>query len=224
MKILVVEDNEKLAKSLKKGLEQEGYAADYITDGEAGQRRLEVGVKDYDLVILDRMLPKRDGVSVCKNWREQDIMTPVIMLTAKDMDEDKIFGLDSGADDYLIKPFSFLELLARIRALLRRPKTTLPSELKIKDLVLNVSTRKVFRGQREVHLTLKEFAILEYLVRQPNQVLNREQIISHVWDFAFDSFSNLVDVHIKNLRKKLEGKNDAKILETIRGVGYRIKG
>ena len=224
MKILVVEDNEKLAKSLKKGLEQEGYAADYITDGEAGQRRLEVGVKDYDLVILDRMLPKRDGVSVCKNWREQDIMTPVIMLTAKDMDEDKIFGLDSGADDYLIKPFSFLELLARIRALLRRPKTTLPSELKIKDLVLNVSTRKVFRGQREVHLTLKEFAILEYLVRQPNQVLNREQIISHVWDFAFDSFSNLVDVHIKNLRKKLEKKNDEKFLETIRGIGYRIKG
>ena len=224
MKILVVEDNEKLAKSLKKGLEQEGYAADYITDGEAGQRRLEVGVKDYDLVILDRMLPKRDGVSVCKNWREQDIMTPVIMLTAKDMDEDKIFGLDSGADDYLIKPFSFLELLARIRALLRRPKTTLPSELKIKDLVLNVSTRKVFRGQREVCLTLKEFAILEYLVRHPNQVLDREQIISHVWDFAFDSFSNLVDVHIKNLRKKLEKKNDEKILETIRGIGYRIKG
>ena len=224
MKILVVEDNEKLAKSLKKGLEQEGYAADYITDGEAGQRRLEVGVKDYDLVILDRMLPKRDGVSVCKNWREQDIMTPVIMLTAKDMDEDKIFGLDSGADDYLIKPFSFLELLARIRALLRRPKTTLPSELKIKDLVLNVSTRKVFRDQREVCLTLKEFAILEYLVRHPNQVLDREQIISHVWDFAFDSSSNLVDVHIKNLRKKLEKKNDEKILETIRGIGYRIKG
>ena len=224
MKILVVEDNEKLAKSLKKGLEQEGHAADYLTDGEAGQRRLEVSSKDYDLVILDLMLPKRDGIAVCKNSRDQNIMTPVIMLTAKDADDDKIFGLDSGADDYLIKPFSFPELLARIRALLRRPKTTLPSELKIKDLVLNVSTRKVFRGQREVHLTLKEFAILEYLVRQPNQVLNREQIISHVWDFAFDSFSNLVDVHIKNLRKKLDGKNDEKILETIRGIGYRIKG
>ncbi|MCX6766881.1 MAG: response regulator transcription factor [Candidatus Moranbacteria bacterium] len=223
MKILVVEDNKKLAKSLKKGLEQEGYAADYLTDGEAGQRRLEIGLRDYDLVVLDLMLPKRDGIAVCKNWRDQNIMTPVIMLTAKDADEDKIFGLDSGADDYLIKPFSFPELLARIRALLRRPKTTLPSELKIKDLVLNISTRKVFRGQREVHLTLKEFAILEYLVRQPNQVLNREQIISHVWDFAFDSFSNLVDVHIKNLRKKLEKKNDEKILETIRGIGYRIK-
>jgi len=224
MKILVIEDNEKLAKSLKKGLEQEGHAADYLTDGEAGQRRLEVSAEDYDLVILDLMLPKRDGIAVCKNWRDQNIMTPVIMLTAKDADDDKIFGLDSGADDYLIKPFSFPELLARIRALLRRPKMTLPSELKIKDLVLNVSTRKVFRGQREVHLTLKEFAILEYLVRQPNQVLNREQIISHVWDFAFDSFSNLVDVHIKNLRKKLEKKNDEKILETIRGIGYRIKG
>ena len=203
MKLLVIEDNEKLAKSLKKGLEQEGHAVDYLTDGEAGQRRLEVSSRDYDLVVLDLMLPKRDGIAVCKNWRDQNIMTPVIMLTAKDGGDDKVFGLDSGADDYLIKPFSFPELLARIRALLRRPKISLPSELKIKDLVLDISTRKVFRGQREVHLTLKEFAILEYLVRHPNQVLNREQIISHVWDFAFDSFSNLVDVHIKNLRKKI---------------------
>lgn len=224
MKILVIEDNKKLAKSIKKGLEQEGYAVDYLTDGEEGQRRLEVGSKDYDLVILDLMLPKCDGITVCKNWRNQNVMTPVIMLTAKDADEDKIIGLDSGADDYLIKPFSFPELLARIRALLRRPQNVLPTELKIKDLVLDVSTRKVFRGQREISLTLKEFSILEYLMRNSNQVLNREQIISHVWDFAFDSFSNLVDVHVKNLRKKLDGENDEKILETIRGIGYRIKG
>lgn len=203
MKILVIEDNKKLAKSIKKGLEQEGYAVDYLTDGEEGQRRLEVGSKDYDLVILDLMLPKCDGITVCKNWRNQNVMTPVIMLTAKDADEDKIIGLDSGADDYLIKPFSFPELLARIRALLRRPQNVLPTELKIKDLVLDVSTRKVFRGQREISLTLKEFSILEYLMRNSNQVLNREQIISHVWDFAFDSFSNLVDVHVKKPAEKI---------------------
>jgi len=224
MKILIIEDNEKLAKSVKKGLEQEGYAADYLTDGEAGQRRIEVNSEDYDLVILDLMLPKRDGLAVCRNWRDQDIVIPVIMLTAKDTIEEKIVGLDSGADDYLVKPFSFEELLARIRALLRRPPEVLPVQLKIHDLVLDNTTRKVFRGKREIKLTNKEFALLEYLMRHPNQVLDREQLISHVWDFAFDSFSNLVDAHIKNLRKKLESKNDEKILETIRGVGYRIKG
>jgi len=224
MKILIIEDHEKLAKSVKKGLEQEGYAADYLTDGEAGQRRIEASHKDYDLVILDLMLPKRDGLAVCKNWRDRDIVIPVIMLTARDTVEEKIAGLDCGADDYLVKPFAFNELLARIRALLRRPSESLSVQLKINDLISDSATRKVFRGKREIALTNKEFAILEYLMRNPNQVLNREQIISHVWDFAFDSFSNLVDAHIKNLRKKIDGKNDEKILETIRGVGYRIKG
>ncbi len=223
MRILVVEDNEKLARSIKKGLEQEGHASDILFDGESAQRRIEVSSEDYDLVILDLMLPKRDGIAVCKNWRNQNIMMPVIMLTAKDADEDKIIGLDSGADDYLIKPFSFPELLARIRALLRRPQESLPVQLKVNDLILDAATRKVFRGAREIALTNKEFMLLEYLMRHPNQVLNREQIISHVWDFAFDSFSNLVDAHIKNLRKKIDGKNDEKILETIRSVGYRIK-
>jgi len=224
MKILVVEDNEKLARSIKKGLELEGYAADYLTDGEAGQRRLEANRNDYDLVILDLMLPKRDGLAVCKNWRDKNIMIPVIMLTAKDADEDKIVGLDSGADDYLIKPFSFPELLARIRALLRRPQETLPVQIKAGGLILDSATREVLCEKKEIILTNKEFAILEYLMRHPNQVISREQIISHVWDFAFDSFSNLVDAHIKNLRKKLENENNEKILETIRGVGYRIKG
>jgi len=224
MKILIVEDNQKLAKSIKRGLEQEGYAVDILFDGESAQRRLEVNSEDYDLVILDLMLPKRDGLAVCKNWRDQNIVVPIVILTAKDSTDDKIIGLDCGADDYLVKPFSFDELLARIRALLRRPQESLPLQLKIKDLILNNTTRKVFRGQRELILTNKEFAILEYLMRHPNQVLNREQIISHVWDFAFDSFSNLVDAHVKNLRKKLDGNNDEKILETIRGVGYRIKG
>jgi len=224
MKILIIEDHEKLAKSVKKGLEQEGYAADCLFDGETGQRRIEISHKDYDLVILDLMLPKRDGLTVCKNWRERDIVIPVIMLTAKDTIEEKIAGLDCGADDYLVKPFAFEELLARIRALLRRPQEALPVQLKINDLILDSATRKVFRGKREIMLTNKEFALLEYLMCHPGQVLNREQLISHVWDFAFDSFSNLVDVHIKNMRKKIDRKNDEKILETVRGVGYRLKG
>ena len=224
MKILVIEDNEKLARSVKRGLEQEGYAADYLTDGEVGQRRLEANRNDYDLVVLDLMLPKRDGLAVCKNWRDQNIMTPVIVLTAKDADEDKVIGLDSGADDYLVKPFSFPELLARIRALLRRPQESLPVQLETGGLTLDNATRKVFYGRKEIILTNKEFAILEYLMRHPSQVISREQIISHVWDFALDSFSNLVDAHIKNIRKKLEIKNNEEILETIRGVGYRIKG
>lgn len=223
MKLLIVEDEEKLAKSLKKGLEKEGYAVDYVLDGETGQRRIELCRKDYDLIILDLMLPKRSGFEVAKNVREQNILTPILVLTARDTTEDKIMALDGGADDYLVKPFSLEELLARIRALLRRPEQTLPIELKIRDLALNTSTRRVTRGQREVPLTLKEFGLLEYLMRHPNQVLSREQILDHLWDFAFDSFSNVVDVHVKNLRKKVDNGHHDKLLETIRGVGYRIK-
>ena len=193
-------------------------------DGEAGQRRIETNYKDYDLIILDLMLPKRNGFEVCKNVRQADIVTPILILTARDAVEDKVYALDEGADDYLVKPFSFQELLARIRALLRRPEQVLPVELNIKDLNLNSSTRRVTRLNREIPLTLKEFGLLEYLMRHPNQVLTREQILDHLWDFAFDSFSNVVDVHIKNLRKKVDGEYNEKLLETIRGVGYRIKG
>lgn len=224
MKLLIVEDEEKLAQSLKKGLEKEGYAVDYVLDGDAGQRRIELCRKDYDLIIMDLMLPKKDGFEVVKNVRAQNILNPILVLTARDTTEDKIVALDGGADDYLIKPFSFEELLARIRALLRRPEQVLPTELKIKDLTLNTSTRRVTRGNRELPLTLKEFGLLEYLMRHPNQVLSREQILDHLWDFAFDSFSNVVDVHIKNLRKKVDNGHHEKLLETIRGVGYRIKG
>lgn len=223
MKILIVEDEEKLAKSLKKGLEKEGYAVDYVLDGEAGQRRIELCRKDYDVIVLDLMLPKKDGFEVVKNVRAQNIITPILVLTARDTTEDKILALDGGADDYLIKPFSFEELLARIRALMRRPEQSLPTELKIKDLSLNTSTREVTRGSRNILLTLKEFGLLEYLMRHPNQVLSREQILDHLWDFAFDSFSNVVDVHVKNLRKKVDNGHHEKLLETIRGVGYRIK-
>jgi DNA-binding response OmpR family regulator len=223
MKILIIEDEKKLAVMLKAGLEKEGYAADYLMDGESGQRRIELHHMDYDLVLLDLMLPKRDGSEVCKNIREKNISIPILVLTAKSGTDDKINLLDLGADDYLVKPFSFNELLARIRALMRRPENSLPSELKIGDLALNSVTRKVIRNGREIKLTLKEFRLLEYLMRHPNQVVNRDQILDNLWDFTFDSFSNVVDVHMKNLRKKVENGGNDRLLETIRGVGYRIK-
>ena len=224
MKILIIEDNEKLVKSIKKGLEQEGYAVDYFLDGEAGQRRIASSPKEYDLVILDLMLPGHSGLTICKNWREWNIFIPVIMLTAKDTTEDKIFGLNCGADDYLVKPFSFDELLARIRALLRRPAAILPLELNQHGIKLNSITRVVTYFDEEIPLTLKEYSLLEYFMRHPGQVLNREQILNNLWDFAFESFSNIVDVHVKNLRNKFQKNNGKKLFETIHGVGYRFKG
>jgi DNA-binding response OmpR family regulator len=223
MRILIVEDEEKLALSLKKGLEKEGYAVDYIMDGEAGERRIVINHKDYDLVILDLMLPGKDGFQICRSVREQQITTPILVLTARDATDDKVAALDAGADDYLVKPFSFEELMARVRALLRRPEQALPNQLVVRDLILDTTTRKVTRKGKELNLTLKEFNLLEYLMRNVDQVLTREQILDHLWDFAFDSFSNVVDVHIKNLRKKIDGNYNEKLLETIRGVGYRIK-
>ncbi len=222
MKILIVEDNKKLAESLKTGLEQEGYAADVAPDGETGLRRLFMPQHGYDLLILDVLLPGKNGLEVCDELRKQDITIPILMLTAKDATNDKILGLDAGADDYLIKPFVFEELLARIRALLRRPKEAIPAVLSIADITLDSSTRDVAVSGIPVSLTLREYGVLEYLMRHPNQALTREQILSNVWDFSFDSFSNVVDVHVKNVRKKL-GKTHGKSLETIRGVGYRLK-
>ena len=224
MRILIVEDEEKLAKSIKTGLEKEGYAADYVLDGEAAETRIELHHSDYDLVLLDLMLPKRDGFTVCQNIRKLKLSIPVLVLTAKVDVNDKITALNFGADDYLVKPFAFDELLARIRALLRRPTETLPTELKVKNLSLNVTTRQVFRNGKELELTLKEFNLLEYLMRHPNQVLTREQILAHLWDFDYNSFSNVIDVHIKNLRKKINGSGHEKLLETIYGVGYKLKG
>jgi len=221
MRILVVEDQENLAKLIKKGLELEGLAVDYVLDGEAGLNRILTHRGDYDLVILDWMLPKKNGDEVCREARGKNIEIPILMLTARDSAKDIASGLDAGADDYLPKPFSFEVLLARIRALMRRPKLTLPLELKAKDIVLNPATRKVMRGREEIELTLKEFGLLEYLMRSKNMTVTREQILSSVWDFAFDSFANVVDVHITNLRKKI-GDKEAKIIETVRGVGYRM--
>lgn len=222
MRILVVEDNQKLALLIKKGLEKESYVADCIFDGESAQQRVLVGDSEYDLVILDIMLPKKDGVSVCKTWREAGIGIPVIMLTAKDTTQDKIHGLDSGADDYLVKPFSFTELLARIRALLRRPKLITGIELKAGDIKLMPSSRKVFVGKKEVVVTQKEFMILEYMMVHQNQILTREDLFEHAWDFAANTLSNTIDVHIKNLRRKIDKISKKQHIETIRGVGYKF--
>lgn len=222
MRILIVEDQEKLAKLLKKGLESKGYTADYVTDGEKGQNRIELYSQDYDLIVLDLMMPIKNGFEVCKNVREKGVSIPILVLTARDSTDDKTHALDSGADDYIVKPFSFKELLARIRALLRRPRKSLPAELKIRNITLNTMARKVYCDGKEIKLTLKEFGLLEYLIRNSGQVVNREQILNNLWDFSFDSFSNIVDVHIKNLRKKLNDNKKGNLLETIRGVGYRI--
>ncbi len=221
MKILVVEDNTKLAENLKQGLMQEGYAVDIIEDGLAAQRRILVNRDEYDVIILDRMLPGKDGVSVCKTWRESGVVIPVLMLTALDTTDDKVYGLDSGADDYLAKPFAFKELLSRIHALLRRPKQTSPDVLHFKDIRIDTASRVVTYRDKPVSLTLKEFMVLEYLMRNLGKVVTRDELYSHAWDFADSSFSNTVDVHIKNLRKKLH--DNTKIIQTIRGVGYKME-
>lgn len=220
MKILIIEDQEKLCKLLKLGLEREGYAVDFMLDGEAGQRRIEVHHQDYDLIILDLMLPKLSGEEVCQSIRKMGITTPVLVLTAKSGTEDKVSLLNIGADDYLVKPFSFQELLARIKALMRRPKQALPEKLKIGELVLDPVSRRVFIKGKEVELTLKEFSLLEHLMRHPDQVVSRQELLDKLWDFNFEGFSNVVDVHINNLRKKV---NKDKVIETVWGVGYKIR-
>ncbi len=221
MKILVVEDNTKLAENIKQGLMQEGYAVDVIEEGLAAERRILINRDEYDFVILDRMLPGKDGVSICVNWRENGVVIPVLMLTALGTTDDKVVGLDAGADDYLAKPFAFKELLARIHALLRRPKQTSPLILTSGNISINTTSRLVTYKDKPVSLTLKEFMVLEYMMRNLNKVVTRDELYSHAWDFADSSFSNTVDVHIKNLRKKI--KDNAKIIQTIRGVGYKME-
>jgi len=221
MKILLVEDNVKLAENIKQGLIQEGYAVDMILDGESALRRILINRDEYDLVVLDRMLPGKDGVSVCKEWREKEVTMPVLMLTALDTVEDRVEGLDAGADDYLIKPFAFEELLARVHALLRRPKDISQNVLTFADIEMDLSGRRVLKSGKALNLTLKEFMVLEYLMRNTGKVISRDTLYAHAWDFADSSFSNTVDVHIKNLRKKL--KDDGKLIQTIRGVGYKME-
>jgi DNA-binding response OmpR family regulator len=196
---------------------------DYLVNGLDGEKRMLVSHADYDVLILDRMLPGKEGVEICKTLREKNIMTPIIMLTAKDTVDDKVFGLDSGADDYLIKPFSFEELLSRVRALARRERKTFLPKLQIGELTLNPKTQEVHMGNKKLDLTLKEFRILEFFMNNFDAVITRQKIIDHLWDSDLDQFSRVMDVHINNLRNKLQKHKHGPILETVRGVGYRLK-
>jgi DNA-binding response OmpR family regulator len=222
MRILIIEDEEMLAQSLKVGLEENGHAVDYVGDGVVGERRLIICAHDYDLAIVDLMLPGKSGIEICKSVRAADVDLPILILTALDQIDDKVEALDSGADDYLVKPFSFKELLARIRALERRPHDVLPEVLTIKDLSLNPATREVIRAGKKIFLTLKEFQLLQLLMKHPNTVMEREEIYVHLWDFADSSMSNVIDVHMKNLRKKIDDHHRDKLFKTVRGVGYSI--
>lgn len=221
MKILIIEDQETLAKIIQKGLNSEGFLADYVLDGEQGQKRINVYHQDYDLIVLDSMLPGKSGLEIIADSRAKDISTPILMLTAKGEQMDITAGLNAGADDYLTKPFSFDELTARIRAILRRPKNSLHVELCAQNVTLNSTTKSVICDGKIIHLTLKEFGLLEYLMRHPDTALSRDDILSNVWDFAFDSFANVIDVHITNIRKKLDDKEN-KLIETVRGIGYKL--
>lgn len=223
MRILVVEDEEKLGAAIQKGLVNSGYAVDLIDNGKKAYDRLSLNHSDYDLVILDLMLPDMDGFSVTKLLRESNIAIPIIILTARDEMDSKVELLLTGADDYVVKPFSFEELLARMKAVFRRPKEMLPEVLMIGDIELNSNSRKVFKKGKEVPLTLKEFMLIEHFMRRPNEVISREDLLSHLWDFDYSSFSNVVDVHVKNVRKKLFSESSEGMLETVRGVGYRLK-
>ncbi len=224
MRIIIVEDEVRLAKSIKRGLEQEGFAVDMMHNGAEAFAHISIHFSVYDFIILDLMLPDRDGLDICKSLRERSINTPILILTARDQTVDKITLLNAGADDYVTKPFIFLELVARIRALSRRPETSQPIELRGQDIRLDVNNHKAYRNEEELNLTVKEYALLEFFLKNPNQVLDREKILDHIWDFNFNSFSNVVDVHIKNLRRKLgtSTQKDAYI-ETVSGVGYRFK-
>jgi len=221
MRILLVEDDAKVARFIRNGLKEEGFAVDVAEDGKQGldfARDFE-----YDVIILDILLPKLDGISVLKAIRRHDPQTPVLMLTAMDTVEDKIRGLNKGADDYLTKPFAFEELLARIRALLRRKYRTASTLLRFEDLQVDLVTHQVFRGDREIQLTPKEFALLEYFLQNPNKILTRTMIAEHVWDYHFDPETNVIDVYMNYLRNKIDRDFSPKLIHTIRGVGYMLK-
>ncbi len=223
MRILLVEDEKKLADALVDGLKKKGYAADAIYDGDKAIKRISLNHMDYDLIILDLMLPGADGVQICEWMRENLITTPILILTARNEVDTKVDLLLAGADDYLVKPFSFEELCARIVALSRRPNEVMPSVISSGDITLDKTTHVVKKDDTVIPLTLKEFTLLEYFMSHPNRVINREDLLTHLWDFNYSSFSNVVDVHVKNLRKKLGLGNGQNVLETIRGLGYRFR-
>jgi len=218
--VLVVEDEVKMAGLLKRGLEEEGYAVDTAGDG---QEALWLATENpYDAVVLDVMLPDLDGFEVCKRLREAGRWSPVLMLTARDAVPDRVSGLDAGADDYLTKPFSFAELLARLRALVRRPPLERPTVLEVGDLRLDPAAHRVWRGETEVQLSAKEFALLETFMRRPGEVLSRFHLLEHCWDHGYENRSNVVDVYVRYLREKIDRPFGRTSLETVRGAGYRL--
>jgi two-component system OmpR family response regulator len=221
MRILVVEDDLKMAGLLRRGLLEEGHAADVARTGD--DALWMAAAVEYDAVVLDLMLPGLDGVEVCRRLRERGIWAPVLMLTARDGVEDRVAGLDAGADDFLPKPFSFAELLARLRALGRRGAPERPAVLEVGDLRLDPATREVRRGDAEIRLSAKEFALLETFMRRPGEVLSRYQLLEHAWDLAFESRSNVVDVYVRYLREKVDRPFGRSSLETVRGAGYRLR-
>src|SRR5580765_1494551 len=215
MRVLLVEDEPSAARMLAKGLREHGYAVDLAADGE--QALYDQSVNEYDLIILDVMLPRKDGFEVCRAIRGEGSGVPILMLTARDAVDDRIGGLDCGADDYLTKPFDFGELLARLRALLRRPDALLPESIRISDLEINFHARRVKRANQEIQLTSKEYTLLEYLARNVDRVLSRGEIAEHVWDQTFDLFSNSIEVHIQRLRRKVDEGHSLKLIQTRRG-------
>jgi len=221
MRILIVEDEKIIAKNLKKGLSEEGYSVDSAYDGEEGGFMAET--EPYDLIILDIMLPKADGITILKNLRKQGIKTPVLMLTAKDAVSDKIKGLDTGADDYLTKPFDFDELLARVRALLRRKGEVKSAIIRIGDMEIDTAGHQVRRGGKDIQLSAREYALLEYLAYNGGKVVSRTDISEHIYEYDFDLDSNVIDVYINFLRNKIDKGFEAKLIHTVRGAGYILK-
>jgi DNA-binding response OmpR family regulator len=221
MRLLVIEDNRRLNNSLKLGLVEDGYAVDTAFDGEDGE---ELALStEYDVIVLDIMLPKKDGLEVCRDLRNQRIKTPILMLTARDAIEDRVAGLDSGADDYLVKPFALDELRARLRALLRREAGDKSGMLTAADLKLDPATHLVERGGCSIELTAKEYSLLEYFLRNANRLITREMAETHIWNYDFQATSNVIDVYVRRLRRKIDDPFKIKLFETVRGEGYRLR-
>jgi DNA-binding response OmpR family regulator len=220
VRILLVEDDRKAARLLARGLEEERFVVDVASSGAAGDEM--AGVNAYDVIVLDWLLPDKEGIDVCRDLRARGVATPILMLTARDSLEDRVIGLNTGADDYLVKPFGFAELLARIQALLRRSDLTRPVVLKVADLTLDPLSHQVERGGLRINLTPKEYAILEILMRRPGQVVTRASLSEHVWETEHDGFTNLVDVHVSHLRRKIDTAGAPPLIHTVRGRGYLL--
>jgi two-component system OmpR family response regulator len=221
MRVLIVEDEAKMAGLLRRGLEREGMAVDVAGEGE--EALWKAAAVAYDAIVLDLMLPGIDGLDVCRRLREDGVWSPILMLTARDAVRDRVAGLDRGADDYLTKPFSYAELLARLRALVRRGRPERPAEVRVGNLRLDPATRRVWRGEAEVELSAKEFALLETFMRRPGDVLSRFQLLEHAWDYEYENRSNVVDAYIRRLRGKIDRPFGVEAIETVRGAGYRLR-